>query len=91
MRGALVFFGPAFIAAVAYVDPGNLATNVSAGAGYGYALLWVVVVANLMAMLVQYLSARLGIATGRNLAEHCRDRYRTGCAGGCGRRPSSWS
>ena len=66
--------GPAFVAAVAYVDPGNFATNFSAGAGFGYELAWVVVVANLMAMLVQYLSAKLGVATGRDLPELCRDR-----------------
>ncbi len=69
------FLGPAFVAAVAYVDPGNFATNVSAGAQFGYTLLWVIVSANLMAMLVQSLSAKLGIATGRNLAEMCRDRF----------------
>ena len=65
--------GPAFIVAIAYVDPGNFATNVQAGADYGYTLLWVVLAANLMAMPVQYLSAKVGIATGRNLAELCRD------------------
>jgi manganese transport protein len=74
--GALLpFLGPAFIAAVAYVDPGNFATNVAAGSKFGYALLWVVLAANLMAMIVQSLSAKLGIATGRNLAEVCRDRF----------------
>jgi manganese transport protein len=67
--------GPAFIAAVAYIDPGNVATNITAGAKYGYLLLWVVVLANAMAMLIQYLSAKLGIATGRNLPEMCRERY----------------
>jgi manganese transport protein len=71
----LPFLGPAFIASVAYVDPGNFATNISAGAMYGYMLLWVITVSNLMAMLIQSLSAKLGIATGRNLAEHCRDRF----------------
>jgi manganese transport protein len=70
------FLGPAFVAAVAYVDPGNFATNVAAGAQYGYLLLWVVLSANLMAMLVQTLSAKLGIATGKNLAECCRDEFR---------------
>jgi manganese transport protein len=70
------FLGPAFVAAIAYVDPGNLATDVTGGARYGLRLLWVVVLANLIAMLVQYLSAKLGIATGRNLPELCRDRYR---------------
>ncbi len=69
------FLGPAFIAAVAYVDPGNFATNMAAGAKFGYLLLWVVVAANLMAMLVQSMSAKLGIATGRNLPEVCRDRF----------------
>lgn len=74
-RGALLFAGPAIIASVAYMDPGNYATNIQAGAGYGYALLWVVLVANLIAMLFQALSARLGIVTGRNLAELCRDNF----------------
>lgn len=69
------FLGPAFIACVAYVDPGNFATNIQAGAKYGYLLLWVVVASNLMAMLVQSLSAKLGIATGRNLAEICREEF----------------
>ena len=68
------FLGPAFIACVAYVDPGNFATNVASGAQYGYALGWVVLTANLMAMLVQSLSAKLGIATGKSLPEVCRDR-----------------
>ncbi|MGD9864036.1 MAG: Nramp family divalent metal transporter [Pseudodonghicola sp.] len=74
-RAALLFAGPAIIASVAYMDPGNYATNIQAGAGYGYALLWVVLVANLIAMLFQSLSARLGIVTGRNLAELCRDHF----------------
>ncbi len=69
------FLGPAFIAAVAYVDPGNFATNVAGGARFGYLLLWVVLAANLIAMLVQAQSAKLGIATGRNLAELCRERF----------------
>jgi manganese transport protein len=69
------FLGPAFIAAVAYIDPGNFATNVSGGAKFGYLLLWVVLAANLVAMLVQAQSAKLGIATGKNLAELCRERY----------------
>lgn len=72
MRGALALLGPAFVAAVAYVDPGNFATNVAAGAGHGFLLVWVLVAANLMAMLVQYLSAKIGIATGRTLPELCR-------------------
>jgi manganese transport protein len=74
VRALLPFLGPAFVAAVAYVDPGNFATNVTAGARYGYTLLWVVLTANLVAMLVQSMSAKLGIATGLNLAEVCRDR-----------------
>ena len=69
------FLGPAFIASVAYVDPGNFATNMAAGATFGYLLLWVVLAANLMAMLVQSMSAKLGIATRRNLAEVCRERF----------------
>jgi manganese transport protein len=69
------FLGPAFIAAVAYVDPGNFATNMAAGSQYGYMLLWVVVAANLMAMLIQSMSAKLGIATGKSLPEVARDRY----------------
>jgi manganese transport protein len=75
LRRLLPFLGPAFIASVAYIDPGNFATNIQGGAQFGYTLLWVIVAANLMAMLVQTLSAKLGIATGRNLAEHCRDRF----------------
>ncbi len=70
--GTLLFMGPAVVASIAYMDPGNFATNIQAGAHYGYALLWVVVAANLVAMLFQALSAKLGIATGRNLAEMCR-------------------
>src|SRR6185295_5394796 len=69
------FLGPAFIAAVAYVDPGNFATNIAGGAKYGYLLLWVVLAANLMAMLIQTLSAKVGIATGKNLPELCRDQF----------------
>ena len=69
------FLGPAFIASVAYVDPGNFATNIEGGAKFGYMLLWVIVASNLMAMLIQLLSAKLGIATGQNLAEHCRNRF----------------
>ncbi len=71
----LPFIGPAFIASIAYIDPGNFATNVQGGAQFGYALLWVILLANLMAMLLQSLSAKLGIATGKNLAEMCRVRY----------------
>src|SRR3984957_12312906 len=69
----LAFVGPAVVASIAYVDPGNFATNIQAGAKYGYDLLWVVLAANLIAMLFQALSAKLGIVTGRNLAEMCRD------------------
>jgi manganese transport protein len=75
LRVTLSMLGPAFVAAVAYVDPGNFATNLQGGAQFGYELLWVVLVANLMAMLVQYLSAKLGIATDRNLPELCRERF----------------
>ena len=71
----LPFLGPAFIASIAYVDPGNFATNIEGGAKFGYTLLWVVVTSNLMAMLLQVLAAKLGIATGRNLAELCRDHF----------------
>jgi manganese transport protein len=74
-RAVLPFLGPAFIAAVAYVDPGNFATNMAGGSQFGYMLLWVVLSANLMAMLIQSMSAKLGIATGRNLPEICRDRF----------------
>jgi len=72
-RGVIALLGPAFVAAVAYIDPGNFATNFSAGARFGYTLAWVIVVANLMAMLVQYLSAKTGVATGRDLPELCRE------------------
>ena len=75
LRGKLLFAGPAIIASVAYMDPGNYATNIQAGAGYGYKLLWVVLLANLIAMLFQALSARLGIVTGKNLAELSRDNF----------------
>jgi manganese transport protein len=74
-RTLLLFVGPAVIASIAYMDPGNFATNIQAGARYGYSLLWVVVAANLVAMLFQALSAKLGIVTGRNLAELCRDSF----------------
>ena len=74
-RGRVALLGPAFVAAVAYIEPGNFATNIAGGASYGYLLVWVIVAANLMAMLVQYLSAKTGIATGRNLPELCRDRF----------------
>ncbi|MEJ2571266.1 MAG: Nramp family divalent metal transporter [Anaerolineales bacterium] len=71
----LPFLGPAFIASVAYIDPGNFATNIQSGAQFNYTLLWVIVASNLMAMLIQATSAKLGIATGKNLAEVCRDQY----------------
>ena len=69
------FLGPAFVASVAYIDPGNYATNIAAGSQFGYLLLWVILVANLMAGLIQTLSAKIGIATGKNLPEICRDRF----------------
>ncbi len=81
VRGGVALLGPAFVAAVAYVDPGNFATNFSAGARFGYALAWVILVANAMAMLVQYLSAKVGVVTGRDLPELCRERFP---------RPVSW-
>jgi manganese transport protein len=74
--GALPFIGPAFVAAIAYVDPGNFATNIAGGAKFGYLLLWVILGANLMAMLIQFLSAKVGIATGRSLPELCREHFR---------------
>ncbi|MDQ6749518.1 MAG: Nramp family divalent metal transporter [Actinomycetota bacterium] len=77
----LPLLGPAFVAAIAYVDPGNFATNIAGGAKYGFLLLWVILAANLMAMLIQNLSAKVGIATGRNLPELCRERFP---------RPVSW-
>ena len=75
VRAVLPFLGPAFIAAVAYIDPGNFATDMAGGSRFGYMLLWVVLAANLMAMLVQSMSAKLGIATGRSLPEVCRDQF----------------
>jgi manganese transport protein len=75
IRGMLPLMGPAFVAAVAYVDPGNFATNIAGGAKYGYLLLWVILAANLMAMLIQALSAKVGTATGKNLPELCRERF----------------
>ncbi|HZM79001.1 MAG TPA: Nramp family divalent metal transporter [Candidatus Limnocylindrales bacterium] len=75
VRAMLAMLGPAFVAAIAYVDPGNFATNIQSGAQHGYRLLWVVLLANLMAMLIQYLSAKLGIVTGQNLPEMCRAKY----------------
>ena len=75
VRATLAMLGPAFVASVAYVDPGNFATNLQGGARYGYLLLWVVLVANLMAMLIQYLSAKLGIVTDHSLPEVVRERF----------------
>jgi manganese transport protein len=81
VREVLALLGPAFVACIAYVDPGNFATNIAGGAKYGYLLLWVLLSANLMAMLIQNLSAKIGLATGRNLPELCRDHFP---------RPVSW-
>ena len=75
LRAVWPFLGPGFIASVAYIDPGNFATNMAAGAGYGYLLLWVVLAANVMAMVIQAMSAKLGVATGRNLPEVARERF----------------
>src|SRR5216110_2871497 len=75
LRAVWPFLGPAFVAAVAYIDPGNFATNIAAGSKYGYLLLWVILCSNLMAMLIQTMSAKLGIATGMNLPEVCRLRF----------------
>jgi len=75
LKRLMPFMGPAFIASVAYVDPGNFATNIQGGSEFGYTLLWVILASNLMAMLLQTLSAKLGIATGNNLAEHCRNQF----------------
>src|SRR5215467_9190728 len=71
----LPFLGPAFVASVAYIDPGNFATNIAGGAKFGFTLCWVILASNLMAMLIQTLSAKLGIATGRNLPEVCRENF----------------
>ena len=76
LRRLLPFMGPAFIASIAYMDPGNFATNISGGAQYGFMLLWVILASNLIAFLIQTLSAKLGIASGKNLAEHCREQFR---------------
>ncbi|MCW3048779.1 MAG: divalent metal cation transporter [Solirubrobacterales bacterium] len=75
LRGVLAILGPAFVACIAYVDPGNFATNIAGGARYGYLLLWVLLSANLMAMLIQNLSAKVGIATGKNLPQLCREHF----------------
>jgi len=75
LRKFLPFLGPAFIAAIAYIDPGNFATNIAAGSQYGYLLLWVILFSNIMALIIQSLSAKLGIATGKNLAEVAREEF----------------
>lgn len=80
IKRILPFLGPAFIAAVAYIDPGNFATNITAGSKYGYLLLWVIAVSNLMAVLIQSLSAKLGIATQKNLPEIARERFPKGAS-----------
>jgi manganese transport protein len=74
-RQALYWFGPAFVASIAYIDPGNFATNFAGGTSFGYKLLWVLLWSNLMAILIQYLSAKLGIATGRTLPQNCREHF----------------
>ena len=74
-RRILPFLGPAFIASIAYIDPGNFATNIQSGAQYGYLLLWVVLGSNVMASVIQVLAAKLGIASRKNLAEHCADQF----------------
>ena len=84
VRAYLAFAGPAVVVSIAYMDPGNFATNIQAGAKYGYGLLWVVLLANLIAMLFQALSAKLGIVTGRNLAEMCREQFPSRLSGSCG-------
>ena len=78
LRPSWLLLGPAFVAAIAYVDPGNVAANVSAGAQFGFLLVWVIIVANVMAGLVQFLSAKLGLVTGRSLPESVADHSRTG-------------
>ena len=89
LRATLLMLGPAFVASIAYVDPGNFATNVAGGAQFGYILLWVVLAANVIAMVIQYLSAKLGIVTDRNYPEVVRDNPpRVQWACGC--RPRSW-
>lgn len=82
LRGTIAVLGPAFVASVAYVDPGNFATNIAAGSRYGYLLVWVLVLANVMGMLVQTLSAKLGIATGKSLPELCREHFGRGVVWG---------
>src|SRR5438046_10753769 len=72
------YFGPAFVASVAYIDPGNFATNIEGGTRFGYSLLWVLLWSNAMAILIQYLSAKFGIAYGRKLSHNCRDTFSWG-------------
>ena len=74
-RQVLSWFGPAFVASIAYIDPGNFGTNLIAGTGFGYKLLWVLLWSNFMAILIQYLSAKLGIATGATLPQNCREHF----------------
>jgi len=69
------YFGPAFVASVAYIDPGNFATNIEGGTRFGYTLLWVLLWSNAMAILIQYLAAKLGIVTGRTLPQNCREHF----------------
>jgi Mn2+/Fe2+ NRAMP family transporter len=92
IRKVWPFLGPAFVAAVAYVDPGNFATNISAGAQFGYLLLWVILCSNLMAMLIQSMSAKLGIATGKTCRRSAASdfRNRSPWGSGCRRRLSRW-
>ena len=90
VRATLFMLGPAFVASIAYVDPGNFATNVQGGAEFGYLLLWVVLAANLVAMVIQYLSAKLGIVTDHNYPELVRDTSHARSPGGCGSRQRSW-
>ena len=90
LRATLFMLGPAFVASIAYVDPGNFATNVQGGAQFGYMLLWVVLAANLVAMVIQYLSAKLGIVTDHNYPELVREHFPRAFTGGCGCRRRSW-
>ena len=83
-----MMLGPAFVASIAYVDPGNFATNIEGGARFGYLLLWVVLAANAMAMLIQYLSAKLGIVTDRTYPSSCASASRVRSHGASGCRPS---
>ena len=90
VRATLFMLGPAFVASIAYVDPGNFATNVQGGAQFGYILLWVVLAANLVAMVIQYLSAKLGIVTDLNSPEVVAPNTTARSPSGCGCRPRSW-